>query len=93
MKRSRDQLARDALKQAENARLRDERAQEDVAQRQARKKKDKQEKFVEKWRSHLARWEEEGLVPLHALQLPDLVPGGVARSLFPRFPNNNRWQH
>lgn len=85
MKRALDALQRDEQERQEDARLRAQLERDEIAQAANKKKKDKQDKFVEKWSSHLRKWNEMGMV---SLAERTLIPPALTRpSMFsPSFP-------
>jgi hypothetical protein len=64
MKRALSQLQQDEQERQQDALLRAQLEREEEAEQLAKKKRHKEEKFVEKWRSHLKKWNEMGLVSL-----------------------------
>jgi hypothetical protein len=72
MKRALSQLQEDELARQEDDLLRAQLEREEIAEQKAKKKRIREEKFVEKWRSHMQKWNEMGLVALglRSLTLP-----------------------
>lgn len=72
MKRALSQLQKDEEERQRDALLRAQLERQELAEQLAKKKRVKEDNFVEKWRSHLQKWNEMGLVPLssRALTLP-----------------------
>jgi hypothetical protein len=81
MKRSYAQLRRDSMQSLEDSELRAELKRQASAKHAAQKKKLKEENYAEKWRHHLAQWDQMGLLPIPDLSLPVANPPG-------RFPSH-----
>lgn len=84
MKRQLDLLRQDEAERQHDDLLRAQLESEAREEEHAKKKKRKENSFQEKWRSHLSKWDELGLVSLyrHALALPQPTPPGVLHLRF-----------
>jgi hypothetical protein len=85
MKRSLAQLRRDSKESQVDSELRDELTRRSSAEHAAKKKKLNEERFTEKWRRHLAEWDQMGLLPIPNLSLPVPDPPGRCPSYLPLF--------
>ena len=91
MKRNAKHLEADERAQREGEVRRGRRQEEEEQERVAKKSKDKEEKFVAKWRSHLEKWAEMGLENLSALSLPQPEPPSPHPRLSSLFLNLYRY--
>jgi hypothetical protein len=85
MKRALDVLLRDERERQEDDLLRAQLERNEAAEAAAKKQKTKEKSFIEKWRSHLLKWDEMGLESFAeralVLPVPD-PPGHVPRVSF-----------